>query len=200
MAKWLLTVLLFAMVGSLPVVAQQPGNEEPLPHLVRAKIEGNDTIPEVYLQEVLVYGKDKRKNKRDRARYDRLVYNVKKTLPYARVAAKRLNEINAHLATLETEKEQKKYLKDAEKQLFAEFETPLRKLTFSQGRLLIKLIDRETGDTSFSLVKEYRGSVSAFFWQSVARLFGANLKSEYETDGEDQQIEQIINQIDRGLL
>lgn len=193
-------VLLMWFAVSLSVTAQQPSDENQKPHLVRGKVVGTDTIPYVHLKEISVYGKDKRKTKRDRAKYDRLVYNIKKTLPYARIAAQRLKDINEHLASLKSEKERKAYLKTAEKQLFAEFEAPLKKLTFSQGRLLIKLIDRETGSTSFSLVKEYRGGVSAFFWQSVARLFGANLKDEYEMEGQDQMIEQIIKQIDEGVL
>jgi pyruvate dehydrogenase complex dehydrogenase (E1) component len=76
----------------------------------------------------------------------------------------------------------------------------LRKLTFSQGRLLIKLIDRETGDTSYKLIKELKGGFSAFMWQSVARIFGSNLKSEYEMEGDDAMIERIIIMIDNGML
>jgi hypothetical protein len=170
------------------------------PHLVRGRIVEGDTIPYVRLPEINVVGKYTGKHRRDRAKYDRLVYNIKRTLPYARMAAIKLREINEHLATLKTEKARKAYLKKAEKELFAEFEAPLRKLTFSQGRLLIKLIDRETGDTSFDLVKEYRGGVSAFFWQSVARLFGANLKDEFDIEGNDKLIDEIIRQIDSGLL
>jgi hypothetical protein len=73
-------------------------------------------------------------------------------------------------------------------------------LTVTQGRILIKLIDRETGNTSYSLVKELRGSLQAFFWQGLARLFGSNLKSEYDANGQDVQIEAIVQQIERGEL
>jgi pyruvate dehydrogenase complex dehydrogenase (E1) component len=82
----------------------------------------------------------------------------------------------------------------------AEFEDDLTKLTITQGRLLIKLIDRETGNTSFDLVKELRGSFSAFFWQAIARLFGSNLKSTFDKDGEDKLIDQILVLIDNGQL
>jgi hypothetical protein len=198
MKHWLLIVLMLLFVA-LSVSAQEPPAKK-RPHLVRGKVVEGDTVATVQLREVSVYAKDKRKYQRNRAKYDRLVYNIKKTLPYARVAGKRMQEVNDHLATLKTEKERKAYLKQAEKKLFEEFEGPLRKLTFSQGRLLIKLIDRETGNTSFNLVKEYRGGVSAFFWQSVARVFGANLKDDYEAEGDDKTIEYIIQQIDAGLL
>ncbi len=84
--------------------------------------------------------------------------------------------------------------------MIGQFENPLRKLTFSQGRMIIKLIDRETGNTSYDLIKDYKGGFSAFFWQSVARVFGSNLKDEYDGDREDKMIEHIIIMIDNGIL
>jgi hypothetical protein len=179
---------------------QEPVKPERMPHLVSGKIIGNDTIPHVFLAEVLVTTGWKHKNNRDALRYSRLVRNVKITLPYARLASAKLREINQQLLLLPTDKQRKDYLKKAEKELFAEFEAPLRKLTFSQGRLLINLIDRETGDTSFNLIKEYKGGFSAFFWQSIARVFGANLKDEYDPEGDDRMVENIVTLIDNGLL
>jgi hypothetical protein len=190
-------ILLFMWMMAVGAWGQEPEN---WPQILPSIIDNGDTIPNARLPVVDVFAKASRKQKRDRANYDRLVYNVKKTLPYARIAASRIKEINEHLSTLKTEKEKDAYLKKAEKDMFAEFEAPLRKLTFSQGRILIKLIDRETGNTSYSLVKDYKGGMSAFFWQSVARIFGANLKDDYDEDGEDGMIEQIISQIDAGLL
>jgi hypothetical protein len=140
------------------------------------------------------------KNKRQRQRYSKLVRNIKITLPYARKAGKTINEINSELAYISKEKERKAYLKRREKELFEEFETPLKKLTFSQGKLLIKLINRETGDTTYQLIKEYKGGVTAFFWQGIARLFGSNLKSEFDKDGDDRMIEHIIMLIDNGMI
>lgn len=196
MRCWFAIVLVLLMVAA-NAFAQEP---EHWPQILPVYIENGDTIPNAQLPVVDVFAKGTRKQLRDRAKYDRLVYNVKKTLPYARIAAKRIEEINNHLATLKTEKEKDAYLKKAEKEMFAEFEAPLRKLSFSQGRILIKLIDRETGNTSYSLVKDYKGGMSAFFWQSVARVFGANLKDDYEEDGEDTMIETIVSQIDAGFL
>ncbi len=168
--------------------------------LVKGKVEGNDTIPHVDIREIVIMPERQFKSNRDYMRYSRLVRNVKITLPYARVAAHKLADINRHMATLKTDKERRAYLKKAEKDLFAEFEKPLRKLTVSQGKLLIKLIDRETGSTTFDLIKQYKGGVPAFFWQSVARIFGSNLKDEFDEEGDDRTINYIINLIDNGIL
>ena len=169
-------------------------------YMLESKVEGTDTIPHIMLSEVKIVPEWRFRSKRERRVYNRLVKNIKVTLPYARVAARKLEVINAELAHIEGDKARKEYLKEAEKRLFNEFEQPLRKLTFSQGRMLIKLIDRETGETSYNLIKEYRGGFSAFFWQSVARLFGSNLKEEYDAEREDRMIEHIIILIDNGML
>ncbi len=168
--------------------------------VLQHRIVDHDTLPHINLQEVAVIPPYRFKNKRQKRRYGKLARNIKKVLPYARSAGSKVNAINQHLSTLTSEKEKKAYLKQAEKDLFDEFEAPLRKLTFSQGRLLIKLINRETGDTTYELIKQYKGGVTAFFWQGVARLFGSNLKSEYHKEGDDQMIEHIILLIDNGII
>lgn len=167
---------------------------------LETKIIGVDTLPHITLREVSVVPTWRFKNRRQKKHYSRLVVNVKKTLPYARLASQKLRAIDVHINTLSTEKEKKDYLKKAEKELFVEFEKPLRHLTFSQGRLLIRLIDRETGDTSYTLIKELKGGFSAFFWQSVARIFGSNLKADYDAQGDERMIEHIIILIDNGML
>jgi hypothetical protein len=98
------------------------------------------------------------------------------------------------------ERQKKRFIKETERELKDQFEQELKKLTMTQGRILIKLIDRETGSSSYSLVKELRGSLQAFFWQGLARLFGSNLKTEYDAEGQDQMIEQIVRQIETGQL
>lgn len=169
---------------------------------IKAIVVDGDTIPQMLLNEVTVMEPWRFKNKREEAQYSRLVRNIKITLPYARMAAAKLQVINDNLAKLPTDKKRREYLKKAEKELFDEFEAPLRKLTFSQGKLLIKLIDRETGDTSYNLIREYKGGVSALFWQGIARIFGANLKDQYIPSDrvEDRMIEHIIALIDIGVL
>jgi len=108
--------------------------------------------------------------------------------------------MNAHFVSLKSDKQRKDYVKQVEKELMAEFEDDLRNLTITQGHLLIKLIDRETGNTSYDLLKEFRGSLSAIFWQAIARLFGYNLKSTFDKEVEDKLIDQILVLIDNGQL
>ena len=91
-------------------------------------------------------------------------------------------------------------MKKVEKDVFAEYEDDMRDMTITQGRLLIKLIDRETQNTSYTLIKDYRGKFSAAFWQGIARIFGTNLKEEYDPYGDDVLIESIIQEIDAGRL
>jgi len=199
--QWILSVVFLLLAICLNVdniVGQEDVSKNNI--ILRQRIVDGDTLPHINLEEVAVVPPYRFKNKRQVKRYSRLVRNVKVTLPYARKAAAQLQKLNNELATIDGEKARKAFLKEAEKELFDEFEKPLRKLTFSQGRMLIKLIDRETGDTSYNLIKEYKGGFTAFFWQSVARVFGSNLKSEYDQAGDDRMIEHIIILIDNGML
>ena len=123
--------------------------------------------------------------------------NVKKVYPIAIAAREKLRETEEHLLTLKSKRAQQAYIKQVEKELKAEYTPVLKRMTFSQGKILIKLIDRETDRTSYELV---RGSFSAFFWQGVARIFGANLKDRYDKEGEDKIIEQIIMLYEAGLI
>lgn len=165
---------------------------------VRAIVYEGDTIPYIILPAVVCTAKRKFKNQRQAARWTRLLYNVKKVYPYAILAAARLKEYDQILAKMTDEKEKKKYMKNAEKEIQKEFGDELKNLTVTQGRILIKLIDRETGKTSYDIVKEMRGSFSAFMWQSLAVLFNSSLKDEYDSDGEDKAIEQAIWLIENG--
>jgi Domain of unknown function (DUF4294) len=133
-------------------------------------------------------------------KYLKLRRDVLRVYPYAKLAAAELKFINDSMANIKNERAQKKFVKQREDELKAKFEAELKKLTMTQGRILIKLIDRETGNTSYALVKELRGNLSAFFWQGLARLFGSSLKSQYDAAGEDAGIEQIVQAIERGEL
>ncbi len=169
-------------------------------YIARAIVIGGDTLWVAELDEVYIFPTKKFKSNRERRRYTRLIYNVKKAYPWAKLAGEKLAEVEIHLASLKTEKEQDEYIKIVEKELLRDYKEDLKKLTITQGRILIKLVDRETGDTSYELVKELRGKVSAMFWQALARIFGSNLKSEYEPDGEDRLIEEIVVLIENGQL
>ena len=169
-------------------------------YLVNAKVIEGDTMAHINLRQVIIIPPRTFTNEKDRQRYRKLIRNLKKTLPYSRTAGKIFREIHDELPNYTTEREKKKFIKKKDKELKAEFEGDIRKLTISQGRLLIKLIDRETDFTTYQVIKDLRGGVTAFMWQSVARIFGTNLKSEYDADFEDKYIEEIIIQIDNGQL
>jgi hypothetical protein len=195
------TVCIFvSLFGSLPSIAQIISMEKE-GTVVTYKVEHGDTVYYSQLREIVVRAPRKFKSKADERQFWRLVYNVKKTYPYAKLAGAKLYELNEHYLTLETEKERKSYSKQVEEDLKAEFEGELRKLTISQGRILLRLVDRETGNTTYEILKDFRGSFSAFFWQAVAKLFGSNLKTQYDpSSGEDKTIERIIAQIEEGSL
>jgi hypothetical protein len=169
-------------------------------YVARAVVIDGDTLWVAELDEVYIFPTKKFKNRRERRRYTRLIYNVKKAYPWAKLAGEKLAEVEVHLLSLETEKEQKAYMKQVEQELLKDYKDDLKKLTITQGRILIKLVDRETGDTSYELVEDLRGKLSAIFWQALARLFGSNLKSVYEPEGEDHLIEEIVVLIENGQL
>jgi hypothetical protein len=158
------------------------------------------TLPEVELDEIDVVRKLGPVQRFQWWKYRRLVQNVKKVYPYSIVVRETFTEINDTLEQLGSERERRKFMKDYEADLFGEYEDDIKHMTLSQGKILIKLIDRETQNTSYQLIHDYRGSVSALFWQGIARLFGSNLKAEYDPYGEDYIIEKVIYEIEQGRL
>ncbi len=168
--------------------------------VTKTVIDNGDTIPNVVLGEVMIFPEKKFKNRYQAWRYRKLVRDLKRVYPYAKLAKKKLDQMEKEFLELETEKERKRYVKTIEKQLMDEFGNELKKLTITQGRLLLKLIDRETGSTSYILLQELRGNFSAFFWQAIARLFGSDLKSEYDPQGEDRMIERIVLLIEHNQI
>jgi hypothetical protein len=160
---------------------------------------GNDTIIHRDIEEVRVYPRNSKISHFTRY-YTRLAQRVKKVYPYAQKANELLKQYEPEYYTLKTDKERRKLMKDIENQLMAEYKDDLKRMTISDGRVLIKLIDRETGKTSFNLIKEFRGGFSAAFWQGIARIFKNNLKDEYDPSGEDRLIEDIVNLIEYGYL
>ena len=167
--------------------------------LIGTIIDG-DTIPTVYLVGVEIVAPLSPEAAARQQAYLKLRRDVLRAYPYAKLASMKLKYINDQVATMTNERQKKRFIKETERELKEQFEQDLKHLTVTQGRILIKLIDRETGNTSYALVKELRGGLQAFFWQGLARLFGENLKSEYDAVGEDQMIEQIVRQIENGTL
>lgn len=165
--------------------------------VVRTIIRQGDTIPHVWLDQVDVRGKTHNNNwyRRYERRNARLEYNVRKVYPYARIAAEKVNEIERKLAATKKESERRRIVKDEYTELMKTFKAPLMKLSINQGKILIRLVYRETNHTSFAHIREYRGTVNAYFWQSIAVIFGNNLKAAYDPRGEDAEIEEIIQKI-----
>ena len=169
--------------------------------VVRAKIVESDTIPIIDLPTVTIFSMPVFKSDREARRFDKLARNVKKVYPYAKAAGVKYNEYSLILAKVKDEKTKKRLMKKAEEELRAEYEEQLKKLTFSQGKILIRLLDRETSQTSYELVKDFRGNLMAIFWQGIGRVFGYNLKTKYDpTRGEDKEIELIIKMIEAGAI
>jgi hypothetical protein len=161
---------------------------------VSAMVVGNDTIPYITLQIFEVVDKLPKKFRKQREQWTRLRNAVYVTYPYAKAAARILKDVNSHLATLHDNRSRKEYLATVEKQMKAQFGSKLEDLSIYQGRVLMKLIDRETGQNCFEVIKELKGGFSARMWQTVAFFFGGNLKSEYDYD-EDKDIEAIVQEI-----
>lgn len=199
MKTWTHIIIIFLFCKSLYAQDTKTKRADTLNIFPVTTIDG-ETIPLLTLEEVEVFAHPKFTKKRYARRYSRLVKNVKKVYPYAIFIKGELDQINDHLMILEDDKEKKKYLKQVQKDIVGEFESDVRKMTFTQGKILIKLIDRETGETSYEWLKEMRGNLFAGFWQTVARIFGNDLKAEFDATGEDRKIEQIVRMIDAGLI
>lgn len=201
---FIISVFYLVFAGSFAVQADTVTPAETIPagggRLFYQAI-GGDTIYYASLPDLWVFPKKSLyRNKKEEKFFWRTVRDVKRTLPYARLVSNELIMVNQKLAELPTEKERKQYIKQYEKEVFEKYEKDLRKMTISQGKMLIKLVDRECDKTSYELVKFYKGGFVAFFWQGVARLFGSNLKSEYDASDKDRVVERIILLVEAGQL
>ncbi|MCX6180854.1 MAG: DUF4294 domain-containing protein [Bacteroidetes bacterium] len=167
------------------------------------RIDSNgDTLLVSYAREIPIK-LSKKAAKKVSAQYreqQRLQKYVKKVYPYALLASQKLKEYEKDLAAAKNDYERRKIMKKVEKALVDQYGDELKNLTINQGKILLKLIDRETGHSSYELVSEMRGSFPAACWQGLASLFGQNLKSTYDAYGEDKDIEQIVKKIQRGQI
>lgn len=139
-------------------------------------------------------------NRVKKAQYDKLQKRVIKTYPYAKAAQDVMRTYEALCTQITDPNQQKQLLDRAEQSLMAQFEKDLRNMTMSEGVILVKLIDRQTGTTGYELLREMKGKFSAFMWQGVARVFGQNLKDDYDVNGEDVWIENIVALIEDGTI
>ena len=180
---WLLSLV---WLVCLPFAARAQGSDT---LKLRVQVEGGDTVLLASL------------HKREERFYWRTVRDVKRTLPYAKRVAAEVQRANRDLLALPDDAARREYMNRFEKELFRKYEADLRRMTFSQGKMLIKLVDRECDATSYDLIRVYRGKFSAFFWQGFAKIFGADLKAEYDTsDYETRVIERIITLVEAGML
>lgn len=163
-------------------------------------LEGGDSIKFVEMNNVYVYGPMQFKNERQRKAYNRLVYNVKKVLPIAKEVNRAILETYEYLQTLPNQKAREEHMKYVEKSIKAEYTPRMKKLSLSQGKLLIKLIHRETSSSSYDLVKAFLGSTRAAFYQAFAWVFGASLKKEYDPNGKDRLTERVVRLVEAGQL
>ncbi|MDB5020306.1 MAG: hypothetical protein JWQ28_1433 [Pedobacter sp.] len=150
-----------------------------------------EMIPWIPLREVSIYGIRIFKSQEDQAAYNRLRYNVLKVMPYALFAKRRYEQLEQEIAVTPDKKQQKRLIKACDEEIKQMFNTEIKNLTITQGKILTKLVDRELGRTTFDIVKQTKGGLTAFLYQSVARVVGHNLKSTYDPN-EDRDIESII--------
>lgn len=162
------------------------------------RVEAGDTVYMDMIAPVWVFPKG-RKNTANLREYYRLVYNFNKVYPYALAAKELTREVDAHIAQNSLRRTRKeKYINQMQKQLFEMYEKPLRNMTISQGKLLIKLIDREIGRSSYKIIRDYKNGITAGFWQGVAKIFGNDLKKGYDPNGEDRVTEYLVSQWESG--
>lgn len=171
----------------------------PMVHIGKAKV-GQDSVQYVRTNIIYIYPPMEFKNDKQRQAYNRLVYNIKKVLPLAKECNQIILETGAYLQTIPTKKERDALTKAVEKELKQKYTPRIKKLTYSQGKLLIKLIDRETHSTGYELIQAFLGPVRAGFYQAFAWVFGASLKKRYDPKGADRLVERIVSQVEAGQL
>ena len=190
--------LFFAFV--LICVGNMHAQMKPIKIYYTLEVNKNDTMYNFILPEVTVFSPLKFKNEKERMQYTKLVRDVRIELPYAKKVAASIIESYEMMQTLKTEKERQKFLEDVQKFMMDEYKPKMKKMTRSQGQILVKLIDRETDSSSYDIVKSLLGSFKAGFYNTFAKLFGNNLKTKYDPEGKDQLIERIVVEIEQGNL
>ena len=188
-----LYILLLVIIAVTPLYAQRRG--ERAYWRQEWSVENGDSIAVIHLNPVRKYAR-----KPDMRRYARLVRAVKRVYPIAEEAKVLMKTMESELLALPNKKQQKLYIKGIEKRLIREYTPVLKKMTIYDGRVLLKLIDRQTDDTAFEIIKEFRGGFEAGLWQTLAKLFGNNLKKDYNPEKDDMLLEYIVNLYEKGLL
>lgn len=209
--KRIFNVILFIVFGigfmsaqSIDVVENEPS---PLRKVYEGKYhfveeESGDTVLMIVFNPLIVYPHEKFFNYKQEKFYWKTVRDVKKTLPYAKLICSTLLETYEYLETFSSKKEKEEYLKQFEKAIFEQYKPVMKKMTKSQGKMLLKLISRETNQSSYNIVKAFLGTFRAGFWQTFGRFFGVNMKTDFkpETNKEDAIIERICVRVEQGTL
>lgn len=196
MNKIILALMSFLFVFSVSVKAQESGQ------MIRRVyvVSGSDTIPMFSLRPIHIFPAYKFKNKKERMEYTKLVRDVKKTYPYARMVAASIVETYEYMQTLPDEKAKQKHLEEVQKYMMERYKPEMKKMTRNQGKILIKLIDRECNTSSYNIVKSLLGDLRAGFYNVFAGMFGNSLKTKYDPEGKDREIENIVLQIEDGTV
>lgn len=195
-------LITFLSAGVLTCHAQQQpqtGASKSI-YLTPMCVYNGDTIPYVKLPTVYIFKPLKFKNRREMAKYYKLIRDVKKVLPIQRKSTERLSRLTNTCRPFPLKKSGQKHLKAVEKGLKEQYTPRMKKLSFAQGKLLIKLVDRQTHSTSYELVKAFMGPFKAGFYQTFAALFGASLKKQYDPTGDDALTERVILLVESGQL
>ena len=183
------TIALFC-ISAQSGCAQQSIDKDKYLHYI---IEGKDTIYVDQIKASKVYSRLPKQKGRAWRKYYRLVHNFSKTYPYALAARNIVARADQNIADNNLKRlKRDRYIDNIQDELFEVFEEPLRNLTISQGALLMKLIDREIGKSSYLIIKDYKNTIAAKFWQGVAQLFGSDLKKPYDPEGEDKKTEELV--------
>ena len=205
-----MTALTGAKASAAPAVENAIDNIE-LPSVLQKTFAGyyhfiepstGDTLAMIVFNPITIYPRERFRNKKEEKQYWKTVRDIKKTLPYAKLISSTLLETYEYIDTYQNQKQKQAYLKKFEKELFNQYKPQMKKLTKNQGKMLIKLINRETNQSSYSIVKAFLGTFRAGFWQTFSKFFGASLKQGYHPakNKQDAMIERICIQIEQGTL
>jgi hypothetical protein len=201
MKNVLLIPLFLLGAASMPAQDLYVGDIAAYPQdMVSVSVQGGDSMVNITYYTCVIVDQKTFGSAKEKAKWDKLKRDVKKAYPYAVLARMKLAEMDSQLVHIKGDRQRKAFTDKCEDELVKQFETDMRSLTFNQGKILMKLMDRETNSTTYQIIKERRGSFSAFMWQSVAIVFGNNLKSEYDPTGEDAKIEEVVQLIEMGVI
>lgn len=203
-------ILLFLLAATGLGARAQVISQDELPSVLRSVFhhkehfidENGDTLLRLVFNPIIVYPAERFKNAKEREEYNKLVRDVKKTLPYAKLINSTLQETYEYIQTFETHEERERYLREFEKNVFKQYKPEMKKLTKNQGKVLIKLIYRETNQSSYYIIKAFMGTFRAGFWQTFGRFFGVNMRNGYhpESNKQDALIERITVRVEQGQI